>query len=208
MKRTVEKVLVIGLDGATFSVIDTLIKQGRLPHLAALIERGARMPLKSTIMPNSYPAWVSATTGVNPGKHSIFWSLIRKENNAYPLQLMNSNDIKARTLWHILGDYGKRVVVVNVPTEYPPRELNGVLVCGALTPGPESDYTYPKELKDEILEVVPDYKNEIEIGHVTLTELSLEIMPSIQNREQLLLYLMKEKPWDLFFTVFTDTDLA
>jgi len=208
MKRTVEKVLVIGLDGATFSVIDPLIEQGRLPHLAAVIERGARVPLKSTIMPNSYPAWVSATTGVNPGKHSIFWSLIRKENNAYPLQLMNSNDIKARTLWYILGDYGKRAVVVNVPTEYPPRELNGVLVCGALTPGSESDYTYPKELKDEILKVVPDYRCEIDFANISLKELSLEIMHSIQNREQLVLYLMKEKPWDLFFVVFTETDLA
>ena len=128
MKGPVEKVLVIGLDGATFSVIDPMIEQGRLPHLASLIKGGTRTPLKSTTMPNSYPAWASATTGVNPGKHSIFWSLIRKDNNSYPLQLMNSNDIQAKTLWHTLGDHGKKVVVVNVPTEYPPT-------CGEWIPG-------------------------------------------------------------------------
>jgi len=208
MKRPVEKVLVIGLDGATFSVIDPMIEQGRLPHLAAMIKKGGRTPLKSTTMPNSYPAWASATTGVNPGKHSIFWSLIRKDNNSYPLQLMNSNDIKAKTLWHTLGDHGKRVVVVNVPTEYPPRAVNGSLVCGALTPGPESDYTYPKELKDEILKVVPEYRCEIDFANIDLQELSREIMQSIENRERLLLHFLKEKPWDLFFAVFTESDLA
>jgi predicted AlkP superfamily phosphohydrolase/phosphomutase len=208
MIREVERIIVIGWDGATYAVIKPLIEQGRLPHLASLIKSGVAVPLKSTIMPNSFPAWVSATTGVNPGRHSIYWSLIRKQDNSYPLQLMSSRDIKARTLWDILGDYGKRAIVINVPPEYPPRKLNGIMVCGALTPGPESDYTYPAELKDEILKVVPDYRCEIDFANINLEELSLNIMRSIENREKLVLYLMKEKPWDLLFAVFTETDLA
>jgi len=203
-----QKVIVIGLDGATFDIIDPLIKKGRLPTLAKLIQRGARASLTSTIMPNSYPAWTSCITGVNPGKHSIFWAMVRRKNNAYPLSLMNSFDIKAKCLWHLLGEKGKKTGVINVPVIYPPEKLNGFLVCGALTPDETVDFTYPSELKQEIKKIIPDYKCEIDYANVNLDKLSQQIMGSIKNREKLTLHLMKKKKWDLLFTVFTETDLA
>jgi predicted AlkP superfamily phosphohydrolase/phosphomutase len=203
-----QKVLVIGLDGATFDIIDSLIKMGKLPYLNSLIKNGSKAPLKSTIMSNSFPAWVSCTTGVNPGKHSIFWSLIRRDNNSYPLRLMNSFDIKTKNLWQLLGNQGYKVGVVNVPTEYPPIKVNGFLICGALTPSNESDFTYPRELKNEIFSVVPDYKCEIDYAHMSLKVLARQIFRSIEKREKLILYLLENKAWDLFFVVFTETDLA
>lgn len=203
-----QKVLVIGLDGATFDIIDALIKMGKLPYLNSLIKNGSKAPLKSTIMPNSFPAWVSCTTGVNPGKHSIFWSLIRRDNNYYPLRLMNSLDIKAKNLWQILGKKGYKVGVVNVPTEYPPVKVNGFLICGALTPGTDSNFTHPKNLRSEIFSVVPDYKCEIDYAHISLKSLAHQIIQSIEKREKLVLHLLENKPWDLFFVVFTETDLA
>ncbi len=172
------------------------------------MREGTRAPLKSTIMPNSYPAWTSAATGVNPGEHSIYWALIRRDNTSFPLKLMNSLDIKARTLWEILGKKGYRSGVVNVPTEYPPREIQGFLVCGALTPGTESDFTYPRSLKQEILSVVPGYKCEIDFARSSLKELAGQVMRSIENREKLLVHLMNNKEWDLLFCVFTETDLT
>jgi predicted AlkP superfamily phosphohydrolase/phosphomutase len=208
MQESGPKVVVFGIDGATFDVIDPLIAAGRLPHLEALMREGTRAPLKSTIMPNSYPAWTSAVTGVNPGKHSIYWALIRKNDTSFPLKLMNSQDIKARTLWEILGEKGYRAGVVNLPTEYPPRKIDGFLVCGALTPGPESDYTYPRSLKQEILSVVPGYRCEIDFARSSLKELAGQIMLSVENREKLLFHLMKNKEWDLLFCVFTETDLT
>jgi len=208
MRRGRPKVVVFGIDGATFDVIDPLIAAGRLPHLEAIMRDGTRAPLKSTLMPNSYPAWTSAVTGVNPGKHSIYWALIRKEGTSFPLKLMNSQDIKARTLWEILGEKGYHAGVVNVPTEYPPRKIDGFLVCGALTPGAESDFTYPRSLKEEILSVVPGYRCEIDFARSSLKELAGQIMQSVENREKLLVHLMKSKEWDLLFCVFTETDLA
>lgn len=208
MKRGNRKVIVIGLDGATFDIIDPMIREGRLPHLASLIKNGTRAPLKSTIMPNSYPAWTSCVTGVNPGKHGIFWSLIRDKDKAYPLRLMNARDIQVHTVWQILGKQGYRVGIVNIPTEYPPTEVNGFLVCGALTPSPESEYTYPRELKGEILRLIPEYKCEIDYAQTNLNVLADQIMGSIRNREKLALYLLENKPWDLFFMVFTESDLT
>jgi predicted AlkP superfamily phosphohydrolase/phosphomutase len=203
-----KKVIVIGLDGATFDIIDPLITKGKLPNLAALIREGTRGVLKSTLMPNSYPAWNSCITGVNPGKHGIFWSLIRKDNNSYPLQLMNSLDVKAKKLWQILSDHEYQVGVVNVPSEYPPTPVNGFLVCGALTPDSTCEFTFPEELKNEILKKIPGYKCEIDYAQISLEELADQLMQSIENREKLITHLLENKPWDLFFTVFTESDLA
>ncbi|MBL8150048.1 MAG: alkaline phosphatase family protein, partial [Blastocatellia bacterium] len=66
------KAVVIGLDGATFEVIDLLISQGRLPNLRMLMEQGTSGYLRSSITPNSFPGWTSASTGTSEGKHGIF----------------------------------------------------------------------------------------------------------------------------------------
>jgi predicted AlkP superfamily phosphohydrolase/phosphomutase len=124
------------------------------------------------------------------------------------MKLMSSSDIKAKTVWQVLGDQGHQVCVVNVPTEYPPRPVNGSLVCGALTPDTTSDFTYPGELKDEILQVVPHYKCEIDYAHLSMDSMSKQIVRSIENREKLIRHLLVHKEWDLFFAVFTETDLA
>ncbi len=67
-----DKLLIIGLDGATFDLIQPWAQEGKLPHLARLLEEGVHGTLRSTIPPMSPPAWTSFVTGKNPGKHGIF----------------------------------------------------------------------------------------------------------------------------------------
>jgi predicted AlkP superfamily phosphohydrolase/phosphomutase len=208
MDRANRRVLIIGLDGATFDIIDRLVEGHRLPNLASLMRDGSRAVLKSSVMPNSFPAWTSITTGVNPGKHGIFWSLVREDDPASGYRLMNSSDICAKRIWEILGEHGHPVGLFNLPTEYPPAPVNGFLVSGALAPGISGEFTYPPELKEEILELAPDFQCELEYALTRLGLLAQHLMNSIQNRERLILHLMKEKPWDFFFAVFTETDIA
>jgi len=159
-----QKTLLIGLDGATFDIIEPLLKEGKLPHIGKLLKNGTSALLRSTIMPNSYPAWTSCLTGVNPGKHGIYWSLIREDKTVYPLRLMTTLDLGAKSLWQLLGEKGVKVGIVNVPIVYPPVEVNGFLVSGALTPNDASEFTHPQNLKTDILKEVPEYRCEIEFG--------------------------------------------
>ncbi|MBU7041956.1 MAG: alkaline phosphatase family protein, partial [Theionarchaea archaeon] len=69
MKR---KLLVLGFDGATFDLIEPFRKKGVLPHFSRIMKDGAYAPLISVIPPVSAPAWVSISTGKNPGKHNIY----------------------------------------------------------------------------------------------------------------------------------------
>jgi len=208
MEKKIAKVVVLGLDGADFAVVAPLVAAGKLPHLAALMNEGTRGFLQSTIMPNSFPAWVSCLTGVGPGKHGIFWPLVRRDGRAYPLRLMNATDIGARRLWDLLAAQGRRAGVVNVPPEYPSSAVNGFMVSGALTPGMESAFAFPPQLRDEVLAVVPGYRCEIDYGDMNLGRLAKQILVSIENREKLVLHLLEKKAWDLFVAVFTESDLS
>ena len=73
--RARPRVIVLGLDGATFTILRPLMEAGHLPNLARLAHEGVHGQLESVLPPYSAPAWVSLVTGQSPGKHGIvdFW---------------------------------------------------------------------------------------------------------------------------------------
>jgi predicted AlkP superfamily phosphohydrolase/phosphomutase len=123
----------IGLDGATFRVLDPVIAAGAMPSLARLTERGSVAVLRSTVPTYTPPAWVSMVTGVNPGKHGIigFFATTPQEK---PM-IAHSGLIKALPLWTYLNELGIRVGVFNVPMSYPPSPVDGFMVAGGLAAG-------------------------------------------------------------------------
>ena len=69
--RPAARLLIIGIDGGDWDLLDAFIEKGRMPNLAALVRRGARADLTSCFPPVTAPAWTSMVTGVNPGRHGI-----------------------------------------------------------------------------------------------------------------------------------------
>jgi len=147
-----ERVLIIGLDGATFDVLNPLMAEGRMPRLAGAVTDGASGVLHSTVPPITPAAWTTFLTGTGPGRHGIL-DFERYDVATNTLQFNSTRVLGGvRNLWQILGDWGLRVGSINVPMTYPPVPVNGFLISGFETPGPDSDFVYPPELKNEILE--------------------------------------------------------
>ncbi len=115
----VQRLAVIGLDGADWRVIEPLIARGELPNLAALRARGSWAVLHSIEPTYSPVVWTSIFSGKRPEKHGI--------TDWYTSQAGNR---KAAVLWDIVGASGGESVVVNVPGSWPPRKVRGVLVAG------------------------------------------------------------------------------
>lgn len=200
------KTVIIGLDGATFDIIRPLAAAGRLPVLARLMSEGASAPLRSTILPNSFPGWASCTTGTSEGMHGVFAPFI-KNPGSYTVRAMSGRDIMTRHVWDLLGAQAGRSIVINVPTAYPPEPLNGRMVTGMLTPGLQSDFTYPASLKDELLRAVPDYiiePSRIPDKHAR----AAEFRRAIECRERALAWLMQQGEWDFLMVVFSVLDRA
>ncbi len=212
MAEKSKKVFCIGIDGATFDVIMPMVRAGELPAFARLMDSGASGQLLSTPNLISPSAWTSFLTGVNPGKHGIF-EFYEKKRDCYGVRFINASDRKAASLWRILSDSGAKVGVVNVPMTYPAEKVNGLLIAGLESPGPEAKgFTYPAGLYEELKGALGRYIMEPGItSHVMAGDRDTAealLYESIENRKASTLYLMKKYPWDFFNVVFRETDPA
>jgi predicted AlkP superfamily phosphohydrolase/phosphomutase len=151
-----KRILIIGLDGATFDVVQPMIDAGHMPYLQHLIETGASGVLNSTKPPITPAAWTTFMTGKGPGRHGIV-DFEKYDIATNRLTFNSTFEIREKTIWEILGDKKFRVGSINLPMTYPPRKVNGFLVSGFETPSTDVDFTYPKDLKHEILRRWPDY---------------------------------------------------
>ena len=151
-----DRVLVICLDGATFDLLDPWIASGRLPTLKRFMDEGVRGRLESVVPPITAPAWASFMTGKNPGKHGVYY-FVNRGYDTDRTTFVDSRSRSGKVLWHLLGEAGKKVLVLNVPTTYPPEQVNGALVSDFLTPPGKRDFTYPPSLVGELEERFGEY---------------------------------------------------
>jgi len=207
------KILIIGLDGASPDLIEKWMDD--LPNFKKIKENGVFGSLNSTIPPFSCPAWNCFMTGKNPGKIGIFdfqVGLGQFDVSSYPA-IVNLTYQDSLSFWDIISDVGLKVGIINVPLTYPPTELNGFMVSGFLTPPDATDYTYPEKLRDEIYRFIPNYEP-TEFVEMTAPELMRRREEGfldanslcIENTSRISDYLLRNKRWDIFVTVFTPLD--
>lgn len=206
------KVIVIGLDGATFDLISPWVEEGKLPTFARLLSGGAHGELRSVIHPYSAQAWSSMVTGKNQGKHRIFdWR--ERDFSTYGYHFLNASSRVGKAIWSILSDADRQVIVVNVPLSYPPDPVNGVMISGRDTPSNTiSGFTYPPGLQAELEDHLPQYRVITEDfrfmrnGHPERAR--EELLDEIDWRFSAVEYLMNTRPWDFIMLVSTSTDGA
>jgi len=202
-----KKLLVIGLDGASFDVLDPLIEKGYLPNIASLIAGGSRADLETTFPPITAVAWSSFMTGKNPGKHGIF-EFVRRDHQSKRELAVNASFRQGRAIWDLLGDAGKRVVVHNFPCTYPPREINGLMIADFMTPKGRRDFTYPASLLDEIEEKFGSYRLHLSQTYAegNVDAVLDELFDELEYKAKVAEYLMTCYDWDSFFQYFWGTD--
>jgi len=148
-------VLIIGIDGGTWRVLSPAIEQGHMPFLRHLVQSGTSGTLLSTIPALTPPAWASFQTGRNPGATGVF-TFSSFDKGAHKIGFVSAKMLE-NTIWEHVGRAGKRIAVLNVPLTWPPRPVNGAMVTGLLTPSTSSSFTWPPELRQELIKAVPDY---------------------------------------------------
>lgn len=204
--------LIIGLDGATFDLVEPWAAAGGLPNLARLMDEGAWGRLRSTVPPVTFPAWTSFMTGTNPGQHGVY-DFTRRVPNTYQVEFINATYRRRPSLWRMLSDAGRRVGVMGVPATYPPEPLNGFQISGFDAPvavGIDRSFITPPALYDEIRREVGEYRTtdfqEVHIGPGWHRAAYRSILEVLAVKQDIAAYLLQREPWDCFMVLFGEAD--
>src|SRR5260221_5978844 len=102
------------------------MEQGLLPHFKRWREEGAQGIYTPNTPPVTPPAWTSISTGLPPAKHGVydFWDYEQTEQG--PRAHVMTHRKGGKAIWNILSEWGKRVIVANVPLTFPPEPVNGI----------------------------------------------------------------------------------
>jgi predicted AlkP superfamily phosphohydrolase/phosphomutase len=202
-QRAERRLLLVGWDGATWEVIDPMLRAGRLPNLARLMQRGVQAELLSTIVPISSAAWVGAATGRNPAQSGVY-GFFEPIPGTYDVTLISARSSRATPIWRTLGRRGMRSVVVGVPVTYPPEPIAGVMVGGMLSPN-DSVYTWPPGLVGRLRATgfVPDLGIWREANSISGPILEKQLAA----KRQVVRDLLAGEDWDLAFVVYKELDV-
>ncbi|HMB06767.1 MAG TPA: alkaline phosphatase family protein [Isosphaeraceae bacterium] len=203
------KVFVLGLDGATWDILDPLVRAGELPHLARLIGRGVSGTLHSVFPPLSPVAWTGVMTGKNSGKHGIFEFL---EHGHHPLKgrVNSSRAIEAELVWEIAGRHGKTTVAGGVPMSYPPRPAPGFYLGDFLSPANAPDFASDPAIFAELERAIGPYRPWSTAIHDggREAEVLAELTGFLEHHLEAVRFLMDRCEWDLFMFDLMATDRA
>ncbi len=210
--------VLIGLDGATFSILDPLINEGVMPFMKEFMASGTRAELLSTVPPLTPPAWTSLVTGRSPGHHGIF-DFFQRESENHHISFTTSNNLLCETVWSNVSRSGMRVTSLNFPLMMPPPEVNGNVVSGGWMTSRQLRFgCYPDGLYDR-LKSLPGFNPRELAMDMSHEEKAVEgckheeyedwINTHIRREQQwfkILLHLMNEDPCELTGILFDGVD--
>jgi predicted AlkP superfamily phosphohydrolase/phosphomutase len=206
------RILMLGLDGMTFKVLDPAFAAGHMPNLKSLLDRGVSGTLTSTVPPYTPPGWTSIFTGVNPGRHGIFGFMLG--NVQRDDGLVRLDRVAAPAIWNVANAQGSRVGLFNVPMTYPPPPVDGWAVSGMLTPegggGTPKGFTQPSDLAEVIAGVTGGYEIDIDVDYDEdwkSTAIEDRLSTNLDMKRKALSYLLQERDdVDILFAVFEAPD--
>jgi Tfp pilus assembly protein PilF/arylsulfatase A-like enzyme len=152
------RLLVVGLDGADWAILDPLLEQGRLPNLRRLIDQGVRAKLL-TISPMLSPViWTSIATGVEPSRHGVIDFLVEDDQDGEQ-QPVTSAQRRVPAVWEMLSRSGVDVGVTAWWATWPADPVRGYVVSDRIAyqlfgfradPEESEGKTWPPDLYDDI----------------------------------------------------------
>lgn len=198
------KVVVLGLDGVPYSLLCRFADEGIMPNIARLRQEGTLCSMTASIPEVSSTSWSTFMTGVNPGRHGIY-GFMELQKGIYSWKFPNFNDLKSKTIWEIAGNHGVKSIVLNIPSTYPARPLNGMLVSGFVALELKKA-SYPDQLYQYLNGI--GYRLDVDAAKAarSIDDFTDDIMQTFRKRIEAINHLYNSEEWDLFIAAITETD--
>ncbi|MBN2264740.1 MAG: alkaline phosphatase family protein [Candidatus Aminicenantes bacterium] len=194
---------VIGLDGVPYSLVVELARRGVMSTMARLMDIGKIHKMKASLPEVSSVSWTDFMTGANAGTHGIFGFTDFKPKS-YAIRFPNFLDVKAPTIWDRLGARGKKSIVINQPSTYPARKINGALISGFVALD-LAKAVWPMSYRSSLEQM--GYQIDIDIPKCReRPEVLWQELGKTMASGQKALNFFWEEGWDYFEFVVTGTD--
>jgi len=189
------RTVLIGLDGATFSVLNALMQDGVMPFLKGFMASGVRAELRSVVPALTPPAWTSLMTGRSPGQHGIF-DFFRKESpQSHRIRFLTSRDVGCETIWSLVNQHNMRSTVLNFPLTFPPPPVDGYVVPGGWMPWRQLRLgCHPEGLYDR-LKALPGFNPRELAMDMAHEEKALEGCKQDEYEDWIALHIRREQQW-------------
>lgn len=141
------RVIVVGFDGFEPTLVDALVREGRLPSIGRMAAVSGVRRVATTFPAQTPVAWSTFATGVNPGGHGIFDFIHRDPSTYSPIVALNRYEQKSAFLppkavnlrrgepvWRRLSDAGVPSAVLRCPCTYPADAIRGRMLSGMGVP--------------------------------------------------------------------------
>jgi predicted AlkP superfamily phosphohydrolase/phosphomutase len=193
------KVAVIGLDGMSWHILHKLFQWKVMPSLEELAKKSLKGILKSTIPPESGPAWTSLATGVNPGKHGIF-GFTQPTKNYDGIKIMSSRDVKYLRIHEMVAVQNLKSVCINQILTYPIKTIPGSYVI--------TDWLSPEiKCSPEIEQYAENYRGPTLVKSSPLLKKDWDAeYADLSSRVETVNTLLQKVDWNLFWAVYSEPD--
>lgn len=198
------RLFILGLDGSPLPLLRRLMAAGDLPHLARIFEDGTAVEMNSSLPDVSAVAWTSINTGKNPAKHGIYGFVDRKPGTS-TMEVMTSTHVRAKTIWELVSDAGRRAIAINVPLSFPPQRINGIVISDFLAPA-LNKAVYPTTVLPTLESIGYRIDTDPWVARQSLDAFIDDFKVTADKRAEAVLTLLEREAWDLFMVVFMETD--
>lgn len=199
------RVVVLGIDGAPFTLLTRYAQSGLMPHLAALLPSSTFCQMDVSLPEVSSTSWTSFATGVNPAKHGIY-GFVDLVPGQYQRIFPNASAVRSPSLWDILSNHGRTSVVINVPQTYPARAIRGALISGFVATD-LAQAVYPRILLPRLKAL--NYQLDVETQSAKAGRLDVFLdacFETLRSHARAFDLLWTHQAWDLFVATITGTD--
>jgi len=147
-----KKLIIIGFDALSPTIIEPLMKDGKLPNFQRLKQQGSYTQIATSNPSQSPVAWTVFSTGRNPGKNGIF-DFIKRDPRTYLPELSLSKMengkpvrvVSGKCFWQYASEKNIPTTIISCPVTYPPDKINGKMLSGMGVPdilGTEGTFSY------------------------------------------------------------------
>jgi predicted AlkP superfamily phosphohydrolase/phosphomutase len=156
-------VVLLGFDAADAELVERWAREGRLPAVARLMERGAWARTGGEELLFEHGIWTSIFSGVSIARHGFhfFWQPVP---GTYALELKKGRDIGVSPFWAALAGTGRTVLVMDPPDTEPVRGLPGLQISEWATHSHYPPLTLSAEPASAVAEVRAIFGEREQIG--------------------------------------------